>query len=126
MKLSACPHCGSDRIVKSKVPKDMVVVMHCPSCKELVILFRGRLVGVKRAILESGSRDERVAHLAEVIDQFIDETSLFAPDEPETASAETVDDAGQVEPISDEEVHRFVRFDLKRLDDPAYFRKYFG
>ncbi len=125
MKLSACPHCGNDRIVKSKVPKDMVVVMHCPSCKELVILFRGRLVGVKRAILESGSRDERVAHLAEVIDQFIDETSLFSPDEGETESAEAVE-AGQIEPISDEEVHRFVRFDLKRLDDPSYFRKYFG
>jgi DNA-directed RNA polymerase subunit RPC12/RpoP len=127
MKGISCPHCGEKRIVSAKVPRDIVVIQPCPHCSEFVVLFRGHVVGIKRAILEEGTRDEKAQHLAEIFAQFIDKGALdgilLAGEPPEAAEAEDEADSG---PISDEELDRFLRFELQRLDDPAYFRRHFG
>lgn len=160
MKVVSCPHCGSQRIVIAKVPKDVVVVQPCPVCHEFVVLFRRKVIALNRAILEKGTFDERKAHIAEIIAEFL-EPDLFASESGEEAAspfdglfrqmAEAEDgapgDAGDEaageadeaaedgafdddeedeEGISEEEVDRFVRVELKKLDDPRYFRKHFG
>lgn len=132
MSVVACPHCGNKRIVTTRVPKDVVVVLPCPECRELVVLFRSRVIAISRRILEHGTFEERKQHLAEIIAQFL-EPDMFAADpdgsQPgEIRSERLADDAEADEEslISDEEVERFVKVDLKRLDDTAYFKRHFG
>ena len=39
-----CPHCKSHQVLTTKVRRDVVVVMPCPSCHEWVILFRDKVI----------------------------------------------------------------------------------
>ncbi|MDQ1257475.1 MAG: hypothetical protein QG656_2080 [Candidatus Hydrogenedentes bacterium] len=138
MKLVICPHCKTHRIVTARIPKDVVVVIPCPACHELVVLFRNKVVALSRKILEQGSREQRTTHIADIIEQFI-EPGLFdfdganAPqpgepgfEAPPETDAEIPELAEFVEPITEQEMERFIQFELKRIDDPAYFKKYFG
>lgn len=148
MKLVTCPHCGHRHVVASQVPKDVVVVMPCPACSDLVIMFRNKVVGMKRKVVEEGSFEDKKAHIAEVIAHFL-EPGMLWPDGVMTgdpgADAEPMDAEGLAEfmdgeeeipepepsadggtPISQGEVDHFVTIDLQRIDDAAYFRKYFS
>jgi hypothetical protein len=113
------------------------VVLPCPACRELVVLFRRKVIGVNRAVLESGSREDRVQHIAEVIEQFM-EPGLFstppsgfameAGAEAEGESELSFDGNGEdgSEPISKSELDEFLKFDLNRIDDATYFKRHFG
>lgn len=140
MKVVACPHCGNHRVITTKVPKDVVVVLPCPSCHELVVLFRNKVIALNRNVLENGSFEERKAHIAEVIAEFIDpemfkgEHALGSGESPleqlfggvdAESMADALDESDE-EPISADEFDHFVKFELKRIDDPSYFRKHFG
>jgi hypothetical protein len=133
MDMVVCPHCKTQRLVTSRVPKDVIVVMPCPSCQELSVLFRHRVIALNRRVLERGSFSERKNHLAEVIAHFL-EAGIFPllHDEPGDHSFEDMDTAALHAPtpdhdlISEEEVERFTRIELKRLDNPVYFRRHFG
>ena len=140
MNVVMCPHCGNQRIVTSKVPRDVVVVLPCPACNELVVLFRNKVIALNRQIIESGTFEERKAHIAEIIAEFL-EPGMFGlparpePDEPPAAYDEedeedieepAADHPPKDTPITQSEVDRFVRFELKRIDEAEYFRKYFG
>ena len=149
MKLITCPHCGHRHVVASRVPKDVVVVMPCPACSDLVILFRTKIVGLKRKVVEEGSFEEKKSHISEVIAHFL-EPGMIWPDgvmtgEP-SADHDDLDAEGLAEmmeaedddaqedlssadggrPISQGEVDHFVTIDLQRIDDASYFRKYFS
>ena len=126
-----CPHCNSRRIVSAKVPKDVVMVVPCPSCLELVVLFRKKIIPLDKTILEQGTQEERKMHLAGIIAEFL-EPGVFklglAMPRPETADSRSVakgSDFFSEEPISDNEVERFVSVQLNRLDDSRYFRRHF-
>lgn len=138
MRSIVCPHCKTQRIATAKIPKDVIVVMPCPGCREWVVLFWNRALAVSRRIITSGTFEERKMHIASVIAQFFEEaqgdelreeTSLFhglsgfgfEPGESGSSDAQPVQE--RVAPISQEEVDRFVKFDLRRIDDPEYFRK---
>ncbi len=146
MRLITCPHCSHRHVVASQVPKDVVVVLPCPNCSDLCVLFRDKVVGLKRQVLEEGTFDERKEHLAEVIAHFLEPDMVWpeglagadafgqsAEDEPEWAAQE---DAGapqakqpqdeQEAPITQGEVDNFVRLNLQKIDDPVYFRQIFG
>jgi len=140
MRVVACPHCGNHRIVTTKVPKDVVVVLPCPSCHELVVLFRDKVIALNRAIIEKGSREERKSHIAEIIDEFI-EPGMFSdataegaggdegaslPEGVEASSEEVDSQEESTTQISEAELDQFVKVELPRLNDPAYFRKHFG
>jgi hypothetical protein len=139
MNLIACPHCGNERIVAAKTPKDVVVVLTCPSCQELVVLFRRKVIALQRQVIESGSFEEKKSHIAEVIAEFLEPgmfnavseesgeelQELFEVENDEEVSADG-EDSDDTEPISESEFDRFVRVDLKRLDDASYFRKHFS
>lgn len=138
------------------------MVQPCPVCHEFIVLFRGKTIALNRAILEKGSFDERKAHIAEIIAEFLEPDllsgagstedgeeagspfdglfrSMAAPEDGPADDAsddvedEEGDDGDETESddegeaaISDEEVEQFVRVDLKKLDDPRYFREHFG
>lgn len=135
MNVVACPHCGTKRIV-ARVPKDWVAILKCPNCNELVVLFRGKVIGVDRDTLEHGSFEDRKSHIAEVIAEFL-EPGMFGieSDEKEPASQEQEGeelvveaaevDGGDSRPISKREMDRFIRFDLQRIDEETYFKRHF-
>jgi len=137
MDVVQCPHCQAKRSVASRVPRDVVVVMPCPDCKELAVLFRNLVIPLSRQILENGSRDERRRHLADVIAEFLESglfplraefnTGDFGDDQDNPFDADDTLELGDDEnPILQEEVDKFTRIDLKCLDNAAYFRRHFG
>ncbi|MBX7259977.1 MAG: hypothetical protein K1Y02_26720, partial [Candidatus Hydrogenedentes bacterium] len=87
MKVTACPHCGATRIVTSQVPKDVVVVLPCPNCHDLVVMFRTKIIALSRKIIEQGSFEEKKAHISEVIAEFLD-PSLFKMPLPQEDDSE--------------------------------------
>ncbi|MBI2432437.1 MAG: hypothetical protein HYV26_06160 [Candidatus Hydrogenedentes bacterium] len=134
MDMVVCPHCKNHRLVTSRVPKDVIVVMPCPSCHELAVVFRNRVIPLNRRVLERGTFDERKNHLAEVIAHFLEagifpfgfgEDGAEMPFGMDTRPG-AADQEDQTDPISEEEMDRFTRIELKRLDNPAYFKRHFG
>lgn len=134
MDMVVCPHCKTHRIVTSNVPKDVIVVMPCPACHELTVFFRNRVIALNRRVIERGTFNERKNHLAEVIAEFLEAGILpLMGEEPLEAGLDAAGGA-PVPPrrrrsrdlITEEEVERFTRIELKRLDNPTYFRRHFG
>ena len=137
MNAVVCPHCGAHRVVAAKVPHDVVLILPCPACHELVILFRGQTIALSRKIIRTGATEECRNHIADIVMQFL-ERGLFLmdpTDAPDDGEAPAQAPSGRRRrtaestapgPITQEEVERFLRVDLKCIDDAAYFRKYFG
>lgn len=129
-----CPHCQSKEFGFTKVPQGVVAVMPCPKCSELVVRFRSRVIALNKDVLYNGTKDERKMHLADVIAEFMEE-GIFNIDmlqSPQFGFDQTIEDADEIEetvgardskPISDDELQRFVEFDLDKLDNADYFRK---
>jgi len=147
----ACPHCKKHQFELAAAPRDVIVVMPCPKCSELTVLFRNKIIALSRRILERGSFDERKEHLSHVIAEFLemgifpkalgtgffhayeegsddsgiwqegaDESYFDGPDAPGSMESDE-----EVNPITQQELDRFVRTDLKCIDSNAYFRKHF-
>jgi len=142
MKLVTCPHCGHRHVVTNKIPKDVVVVLPCPSCHEFVIFFRERAIGLKREVIENGDFEERKRHLMEMLEsnkehiaegiaEFLEAGVPWKDaDEDDDDLDDTFDEADDLEnddenPITQSEVDRFVKLDLQRIDDASYFRRTF-
>lgn len=137
MRQERCPHCGEPGFQVVRLPKEVIAVMACNHCHELSVLFRRKIIPIDRRILEAGSFDERKMHLADVIAQFLEAGVLPFEQVQEDEDAETDDKRraprrprGRARkknlPISDQEMDRFVRIDLKCIDNPAYFKRIFG
>ena len=119
------------------MPKDVVVVVPCPECHELVVLFRKRAIPLSRRIIEEGSFEERKAHLATVIAEFLEAGMLSMNGAQADTEAEglpeggaegelaPLDFEGPMSQISDKEMEKFVRIDLKCIDNDAYFNRHF-
>lgn len=134
MDMVVCPHCKTHRLVTSKVPRDVVVVVPCPVCHEFSVLFRKKVIPLNRRIIEHGTFEERKDHLAHVIAEFL-ETGMFTlgeehADESMPAANESAERGAaaqdSADAISEEEIDKFVKIDLKCIDNPAYFRRHFG
>ncbi|MCP4640951.1 MAG: hypothetical protein GY851_10980 [bacterium] len=136
MKAVACPHCGNHKIVTTKVPRDVVVVVPCPACSELVVMFRGKAIALDRETVENGSFEDRKDHIAGIIAEFL-EPGMFSGSLDQSSPGGfgfaaggsedlSEDDDEDTTPISQKELDKFVRVDLKRLDEPGYFREHFG
>lgn len=114
------------------MPKDVIVVIPCPACHELVVIFRNKAAAVDRKTLVQGTREEQVSHLAAIISEFLEPgVSLFdLPSHHEDGAASEQEEGpsfdSDVGPITDSEVRRFLQVDLKLIDNPTYFRKHFG
>lgn len=129
-----CPHCQSRRIASTRVPKDVVVVMPCPACSELVVFFRRKVIALDRKVLEGGTRHDRKMHIASIIEEFLEPGLIkFRIPEPIVSDDDTdeeeflnADDEPELPPISDREVREFTRIHLRRLDNAEYFRRHLG
>lgn len=132
-----CPHCKAHRIVTAKIPKDVVIVVPCPACQELSVLFRNKVIPLNRHIIEHGSFEERKTHLASVIAEFLDEAFFPSPENAEQPERKTphprpprrepdLHAERHDMPITQEELERFVKIELKCIDNPSYFKKHFG
>ena len=132
-----CPHCGAADINVDAAPRDAAVLLRCPNCLELAVVYHRKAVAVNREIFSLGSHEERLAHIAEVIAQFIDPDMLKAIlDDIQTETGPSTKqpirfadpmDEGPVDkgPISDKEIRHFKKVQLRLLDNPAYYHKYF-
>ncbi len=113
--------------------------MPCPSCREWVVLFRDKVIAISKRIIEHGSNEERKAHLADVIGEFLD-AGVFAQEAEYFQEQNQGTDSPRpqapgrphsyfttpVTPITQEELDRFVKIELRRLDNAEYFKKHFG
>lgn len=138
MDMVVCPHCRTHPLFAKKISKDMIVFASCPSCQELAVIFRDRVIPLNRKVIESGSFDEKKLHIAEVITHFLEAGfsilgeseeladtpfgRLFSGGQPGAAAPA---ESGQ-NLITEEEIERFSRIELKRLDNPVYFKRHFG
>lgn len=141
MNSVVCPHCKSHRIITTNVPRDVVVVMPCPACGELTVLFRNKAIALDKRILERGTREERVEHCARVITEFL-ESGMFqieppperprrrrrrpAPEVPPPEDAAEPSDMQPDPAISEADIEHFIKVELEQLDDPESFHKLFG
>ena len=128
-----CPHCKSRRIVAARTRGNVVVVMPCPACQELVVFFRRKVIALDRKKLEQGTRQERKMHIASIIAEFIEPgmlkleipQSFISEEEPdEDEDFLVAEEELDVPPISDREMREFTRVQLRRLDNPEYFKRH--
>ncbi len=143
-----CPHCNQQKIGSGKLPPDVVMILPCPSCHEFSIVFRNRAIPINRRIIEKGSRKERVEHLASIVEMFLD---LAMPELEKQDNESNMSDGkhdileeesnrnisktksnqhsllgNQPSPISEDEVKIFIEKEINSIDDPEFFKKYFG
>jgi len=127
----------------TRIPRDVVVMLPCPECHELVVLFRGKAIPLNREVLRNGTKEERRNHIAEIVEECLppelfsevvnwDFTDAGLPiafgdrKVRRRRRGAAPEEDGRDRPITDEEVARFRKFELHRLDEPRYFKKYFG
>lgn len=147
MNSVVCPHCKKHHFSLASAPRDVIVVVPCPHCSELTVFFRERVIALSRQILENGTFDERKEHLAHVIAEFLElgilpkalGKSFFHAFGAEQGEFEYVEEFASEDfaediyeeafdapkPITQQELDRFVRMELKSIDSGAYFRKHF-
>ncbi len=126
-----CPHCQQHPLPTGELPKEVVIVVPCPGCGELAVMFRDMVVPVDRSLLRTGTRRKRILHIAEIITEFVD--SGVIPEANSILLGEnlpflTTDDSDAPRPnlISDEEFNQFQKVDLRAIDNAASFRRIFG
>lgn len=129
-------------------PVGAIIIGPCPQCSELVTVFCGQVLPLEKAVMESGSVEERREHLLETLNDFLrdrierlitdeesaegneDETAEFeaadaelAEPEPEQKAKAALSGPG---PITQNEFDQFMDVDLKLLDNKNYFDSVFG
>ena len=142
-----CPHCGAQGQIMLP-PLGAIIVGPCPECKEMVVVFCGRVMPLDKATMQDGTLEDKQDHLIEVLGNFLQERvkRLFsATPKDEEVPAPTQDDLGEHDDesesqapgaisltgpsgpdmITDDEVKHFVNYDLKLIDNPKYFKAVF-
>jgi hypothetical protein len=125
-----------------------IIIGPCPQCKELVAVFCGQVLALDKAIMESGSLDERRDHVVGVLTEFLHDRVHKLMEDQELLEAHALDEgdgaemeaeehamgdaaispsepSAAAEEISQNELDRFVQVDLKLLDNNAYFKSVF-
>ena len=140
-----CPHCN----VRGQImlpPLGAIIVGPCPNCDELVVVFCGRVLPLSKETMVNGTSDEKHEHLKSVLVDFMDdrirkvvdqltpevteglhdytpENDDYTPNMDEQPATTTIIDESKS--ISDNELDKFLRFDLPRIDNKDYFRAVF-
>lgn len=126
-----CPHCADRRIPVTHIGGNVVAIMNCPCKEELLLFFRDKVIPLKRSILESGTFEERKEHLGSIAAHIFEMGIHGAEGKMADAMASFTHLGHQggsddKVAITREEFDKFVRIDLKCLDNAAYFRRHFG
>lgn len=135
-----CPHCSGTHLNTAQLPTEVIAVVPCPACQELCVLFRGKVLAVDKRLLRTGTRRQRILHIAELITEFVDSGVIpeansilngegaesFAANDQEVGKAPSQDRCAGGAPISDEEYLLFQQVELRAIDNAAFFRRTFG
>lgn len=142
-----CPHCGARGQIMLP-PVGSIIVGPCPECQELVVIFCGQVLPLKKDIMVAGSLSEKRDHMMAVLTGFLSGriaqiiTDDFGSEVAESAGDSVADSplpqpASPLDPemrlmypapnpISEDELDDFKLNELKLLDNPDYFRAIFG
>jgi len=127
-----CPHCGArGRLLLPS--HGAILIGPCPQCQEMVAVFCGTGLPLEKEIMVDGSKEEKHAHLMEVLTSFLDRSIAQTLEQSEEGAQfeELTDDAVEDEieevdaGISDDELDQFRNVSLNMLDDKEYFEKVF-
>ena len=66
-----CPHCQAKGQVAAP-PTGAMVIGPCPKCNELVMVFSGAALPLKKEVLMNGGSEDKRQHLMEVLTTFLD------------------------------------------------------
>jgi hypothetical protein len=145
-----CPHCNQQKIGSGRLPADVVMILPCPLCHEFSIVFRNKAIPINRRIIEKGSRKERIEHLASIVEMFLelampeleqsntnDSEQIISEKEgifeeeskrisPRNSESKQISSESKSAPISAEEVKSFIEKEINSINDPEFFKKYFG
>jgi hypothetical protein len=130
-----CPHCTNHPLPVARIGSNVVAIMTCPCKDELLLYFRDKIIPLKRAILESGTFEERKEHLGAIAacifemgmnsGEYGSVEEMFGAIEQATSAAQAMVAESDC-PITREEFEKFVRVDLKCLDSSDYFKRHFS
>ncbi len=67
-----CPHCHAKGRVAAP-PVGAMVIGPCPKCNELVMVFSGMALPLKKEVILRGSSEKKRQHLMEVLTTFLDQ-----------------------------------------------------
>jgi hypothetical protein len=141
-KTLVCPHCDGTHLSTGHLPKEVVAVVPCPACQGLCVTFREKVVPLDKTLLKSGTRRQRILHIAEIITEFVDSgvvpeansillgdnLALFEGEEsaPHAEAARAHEHTAKPVSITDEEYLQFQQVELRSIDNAAFFRRTFG
>ena len=137
-----CPHCG----VRGQImlpPLGAIIVGPCPNCDELVVVFSGRVLPLNKDTMVNGTPEQKHEHLKSILVDFMDdrirkvveqltpevteglhdytpETDDYVPSQGSSSVTNAIVD--ETKAITDNEIDKFLRFDLPRIDNKDYFR----
>ncbi len=142
-----CPHCGAwGRILQP--PPGAIIVGPCPRCREMVAIFSGIALPLRKTVMAKGTENEKRNHVMAVLTAFLeDRVDELLEKQASHSADELMERIGQLgERVSESlnrlsklpraskptsritqgEIDDFVNYDLHCLDDPNYFRSIFG
>lgn len=65
-----CPHCGAKGQIMVP-PPGAIIVAPCPECQELVVVFCGQVLALKKEMMVNSSIREKREHLLSVLTDFL-------------------------------------------------------
>jgi hypothetical protein len=101
-----CPHCGARGTIMVP-PLGSILIGPCPLCREMVVLFSGKVMALDKEVMLTGDNDTKRKHLAEVLNVYLNNRIEEVLSGKEVASF-SVD--GDID----------VDFDEDEQDDTAY------
>ena len=139
-----CPHCFAKGQMQAP-PPGAVIIGPCPRCSGMVVIFCGRALALDKDTMIDGTNEDKQEHLMAVLGEFLEErvqqivgmiSSVTDEDLQQMIDQEVVDQTDMPESddvaetpqrgqISDEEMSRFLDYELPSIDDHATFREYF-
>ena len=130
-------------------PPGAIIVAPCPECQGLVVVFCGQVLALSKETMLRSTIKEKREHLMTVLTEFLrqrvgeiisedEEPAPEVAEKPAAAKSEAAAEGSssvmqhwrkpglKSSPITQEEVDRFLRDDLRLIDNPDYFKAIFG
>jgi hypothetical protein len=124
-----CPHCGAEGIVMLP-PIGATIFGPCPECLGPVMIFQGNALKLDRQIMKTGTIEAKRQHFLEVATEFLKDKFAEMITEENGFGDQTVGQFPETptDPITGDEVQRFLQTDLNALDpgQGERFRQIFG
>lgn len=130
-----CPHCNA----KGQIilpPIGALIIGPCPECKELVLIFMGRCLGLDREIIQQGSIEAKREHVLEVMTDYLRERIVKVIGDPEENQPSDMIDAAELPPAEEvpaktsgksflNQTPDEIRREVDQVDNPDFFKKTF-